>query len=144
MSVTEKNKNNCIRIISPSACRMCGFAQSYEIMITSLSSNDTGWIAKGKGKQISRTCPHCGQIYNAILNIIPIYCQDIPCPKCGMSQELHYTINKITTNEQIFNFVVEIKCAKCNKTNKIKKVISEFFSRIKIIIGPLGIKIERG
>ena len=165
MSNELSEAKEAIKVISPSGCHMCGRAQKYpyEIRITSIKSSEEGWIARGKGRYIEwafaavrgrqrtaprdaiidRYCPMCGKIYQAIEHTIPIQCAPFPCPKCGELQNLHYKIRSIITDEESFEFEVEIECEKCKKKKSFTKGLKKVLEVIKIEVKPTGITVRK-
>jgi len=127
-------------------CRSCmrGEMHPNVMSISSIKAEEFKWVAKGKGlPEDNRTfCARCGALYREITHTVPILCEQFDCPKCGKAEKLHYKVNSITTEENQFEFEVEIECQGCSKKRSLKKILKSILEIIKLEVGPTGITVK--
>ena len=138
--------DKAIRIISPGGCHQChgDSKHPYEVQVSSIEATEDSWIVHGKGKlvHISKHCPMCGLMYCAVMRTISIQCEPFQCPRCGEREHLEYSVQKINAEDASFEFVAEIRCAKCRNKKSLKKVVKQILEVLKIEIGPSGITVK--
>jgi hypothetical protein len=133
-------------VVTNDYCYYCARSATppFKVVITSIKSNEDGWIAKGKGRKIHRRCrcAGCHMMYEAMMKSIPIQTAPFPCSTCGDIQNFEYKVQGIETDRESFQFEVSIVCHKCSKKQSLKKILKKLFEIVKVEVKPTGITIK--
>ncbi|MEZ5581457.1 MAG: hypothetical protein R3F37_00490 [Candidatus Competibacteraceae bacterium] len=124
----------------------------FHVSVTTIKSVDDGWVTEGRGllsyaknnEYAPVMCFSCGQAISALVNILPIECENFACPKCGSTEEMDFKVSKIERKDAGFDFEASLICKACKRKNIFSKFIAKLFDLIKIEIGPTGITLKKG
>ncbi len=149
-----------IEISGPDCCADCRghYHESGEprsnlpqVRITRLEREEAGWYARGLDKVLPPhgesarapvPCPMCGNMYGAIMRVIPIECVAYECPMCGADNTLRYDMLAINRNSAAgFDFEVAIVCNKCSRRDSFVKLVEHLAAVSKLEITLAGVKL---
>ena len=138
-----QSPDNILVCVSPRGCKFCyPDDTSYDIYVSSVTSEVDGWTTKGRGEFAWPIC-ECGAYYEAVMHSIPIHCAPFRCPKCGEDEHLKYALKSLTTDKQMFEFEVQIQCNKCHNKRSLSTLLRKVLEVVKLEVGPTGITIKK-
>jgi hypothetical protein len=117
-----------------------GFYPAPKVSVIEISQLKGGWIAHGRIEETY--CEKCHEVYEALVEYIPIECATFPCPACGPDSKLAPEIQKIEKVDSSYEFTALLKCSKCSKERRVSKLLRGLSKISKLKVGPTGVEIN--
>jgi DNA-directed RNA polymerase subunit M/transcription elongation factor TFIIS len=118
-----------------------------DVSIKEITREEYGWLTSGNGKFVEKSQFQgiVGETYRELARAIPIELAEMPCPKCGSTNDMRYEILKIRqTHKKAYSFVAKVECQRCKHRSYLTQTFKNIADALGLEVSFLGLKLKFG